>query len=179
MKRVSALALGIALGSSATAFAQARGDLDLEASAGATRAWLDLPTNDGRTQLSLALGFGLRATPEIAVALRGTVDFSEGPTTMTAIGVHARGDRGRYFAGIGPAIAHIHGPADPSRSAMTLPPTIDSLGFVLDVRVGVRLAPAYVALEARPIWAFANDAVTADATLDAMFDLSLAVGVAY
>ena len=89
------------------AIAQTRGDLDLEASAGASRTWLDLPTNDARTQAALALGFGLRATPDLALSLRGTVDIGEGPTTTTALGVHARYDRGRYFAGAGPAIAHI------------------------------------------------------------------------
>jgi hypothetical protein len=159
--------------------AQKRGDLDLEASAGASRTWLDLPTNDARTQAALALGFGLRATPDLALSLRGTVNIGEGPTTTTALGIHARYDRGRYFAGAGPAIAHVRGPADESRSFASMPPSIDALAVMLDLRAGVRLSHAYVAVELKPLFVFFDESVNADADLDLAFGASVAIGVAY
>lgn len=177
--RFTGVVLGVALVAAPTASAETRGDLDLEGSAGASRAWFDLPNNDGRTQAALALGFGLRATPEIAVSLRGTVDIGEGPTTTTALGVHARYDRGRYFAGAGPAIAHVRGPADQARSFESMPPSFDALAFMIDLRAGIRVSRAYVAVELKPLFVFFDQSVNADADLDAVVDASVVVGVAY
>jgi hypothetical protein len=176
MRLVLALAT---LVSPALAHAEARGDLDLEASAGASRTWLDLADNDARTQLALALGFGLRASPDVAISVRGTVDIGEGPTTTTALGVHARLDRGRYFAGIGPAIAHVRGPADASRRFAAMPPAIDALAFMIDLRAGVRVSRAYVAVELMPLVPFSNLSVDADADLGAALHAGVAVGLAY
>jgi hypothetical protein len=167
------------LASPEVAHAEARGDLDLEASAGASRTWLDLPTNDARTQLALALAIGLRASPDVAISARGTVDIGEGPTTTTALGVHVRLDRGRYFAGIGPAIAHVAGPVDASRSFSSMPPAIDSLALLVDLRAGIRISRAYVAVELMPLFAFSDVSVAADADLGAALHAGVAVGVAY
>ncbi|NVB81320.1 MAG: hypothetical protein HOV81_23190 [Kofleriaceae bacterium] len=170
---------GVALVATPTASAQSRGDLDLEASAGPSRTWFDLPTNDARTQAALALGFGLRATPDLALSLRGTVDIGEGPTTTTALGVQARYDRGRYFVGAGPAIARVRGPADESRSFESMPPSINALAVMLDLRAGVRVSHAYFALELKPLFVFSDIAVDASADLDLAFGASVAVGVSY
>ncbi len=175
----AACCIAVALLGATPAVAETRGDLDLEASAGASRTWLDLPANDARTQLALALAFGVHVRPDVALSLRGTIDVGEGPTTTSALGVHARLDRGRYFAGIGPAIARVRGPADPSRSFASMPPAIDALAVMLDMRVGLRVAPAYVALELSPMYAFVNDSVDASATLGAALHAGVALGIAY
>jgi hypothetical protein len=123
------------------------GDIAMDIGAGTQKTWLQHP-HDTASPLLIDLNAGMvvYASPVFAVGLRGHVTIGRGPTTITSLAADLRRDRGGLFFAASPGIAKVRGPDE-----------TDALAAVVELRAGLDLGSAQVALAATPLYAFAND----------------------
>jgi hypothetical protein len=148
--------------------------LMLECGIGAARVW----ARQEHTDLDLSGSFGGYVTNWWAISLRGHVDVSKGPETMTTIGLDVRrwlglgpwnADARRvWFLAAGPSIAHVRGTGG-----------LDAIAFAVEARAGILFGHVQIAAEAMPMYAFANSGLTPDATLGAAVHVGLAISAVY
>ena len=162
------LASSFSIASALLVASLARAEPPVEIEAGG--AHVTLGTRERETAYAAAISLGVGATIDrrFEVTLRGHVAIGDG--VITALGPHLRHRFGRnLFLGYGLAIASVTGAGDAAMRA-------SGIGLAADLRAGVRLGAVTLALEALPIWVFANDSVARPAHLDHALELGVALG---
>jgi hypothetical protein len=131
------------------------GDFAMDIGAGTAKAWLQHP-HDTASPLLLDLNAGMivYGSPTFAVGLRGHVTIGRGPTTITSLAADLRLDRGGLFFAASPGIAKVRGPDE-----------TNSLAAAVELRAGLDLGSAQVALGVTPLYAFANDSFMSGAEM--------------
>jgi hypothetical protein len=151
------------LATSATASAE-----PVEIEAGAAHVTFGTAERDTGLAAAVSLGAGIKIDRALEATLRGHVTIGDG--VIAALGLHVRHHVGsRVFLGYGPAIASVTAGGDRELRA-------HGIGLALDLRAGVRLGDVTLAVEALPIWVFANDSPAATAHLGYALELGIALG---
>jgi hypothetical protein len=150
------------LAASATASAQPA----VEIEAGAARVLLGTHDRESAFAATASLGFGAPVTPTCDAMLRGHVTIGDG--VVTTVGPHVRRRVGEHaFLGAGIAIASVIGEGDGESRPR-------GIGLAADLRAGIRFGKVTLAVEALPIWVFANDAPSSH--IGYTFELGIALG---
>jgi len=149
------------------------GDMAIDAGVGVEKAWLDLPDDNVSPMMAeLHAGMGVYASPVLAIGLRGHVVVGGGPTTITSLGIDVQLDRGGIFVAACPAIASLH-----VASAIPELGAADALAAAVELRAGLDLGRASVAIVATPMYAFANDSVDPSNQLHGALRLGASVAI--